>query len=64
MMEKPRKVGIRLELTERQKEQVREATGREVTLIELRLQPLQGSLQCPAGEKERTEEGVRDESSA
>lgn len=29
MREKPRKARIRLELTERQREQIREATGRE-----------------------------------
>jgi hypothetical protein len=63
-MEKPRKAEIRLELTERQKEQVREATGREVTSLELRLQPLQGLLQRPAGEEEATKEGVGDDSPA
>lgn len=40
MAEKPPRLQIRLALTERQKRQIREATGREVNTLELRLEPL------------------------
>jgi hypothetical protein len=40
MTEERRKPRIRLELTKRQKEQIRKATGREVTALELRLEAL------------------------
>jgi hypothetical protein len=40
MAEENRKAMIRLELTERQKAQIREATGRQVNSLELRLQGL------------------------
>jgi hypothetical protein len=39
-MEEPRKARVRLVLTERQKEQIRKATGRKVNRLELRLEAL------------------------
>lgn len=41
MAQERRRRTIRLELTERQREQVRRATGRVVTALELRLQDLE-----------------------
>jgi hypothetical protein len=40
MREKPPRTRIRLELTERQKEQIRKATGRQVNSLDLGLQGL------------------------
>ena len=47
----PRKATIRLELTERQKEKLRRATGRTVNALELRLQDLPEGAQASAPEE-------------
>jgi hypothetical protein len=39
-MEEPRRTRIRLKLTERQKEQIRKATGRKVNALDLGLEGL------------------------
>jgi hypothetical protein len=53
MIEEPRGARIQIELTERQKEQIRKATGRQVNWLELRLQGLPEPAEPPAGEEER-----------
>jgi hypothetical protein len=40
MIEAPRRALIQIKLTERQKDQIRKATGRRVNSLELRLQSL------------------------
>jgi hypothetical protein len=40
MNEKPRRTQIRIDLTRRQREQIRQATGREVRALELGLESL------------------------
>jgi hypothetical protein len=55
MPEKPRKAKIQLCLTEGQKEQVREATGRDVDMLELRVEPLPEPAEGTAPEEERRE---------
>jgi hypothetical protein len=56
MMDEPRKARIRLELSERQKEQIRKATGRKVNSLELRLRPLPEVAEPPTGKEEGTDE--------
>jgi hypothetical protein len=53
MIEEPEKTRIRLDLTERQKAQIRQATGREVNTLELRLQGLPEQGEYRTGEEER-----------
>ena len=52
MSEKPEKARLRLELTERQKQQIRRATGRDVKSLELRLQRLPEPADGQAGVNE------------
>jgi len=52
MTETPRAARIVLLLTPGQKEQIRQATGREVSRLELRLPGLPEPTGPPAGEKE------------
>jgi hypothetical protein len=52
---KSRKARIRLELTECQKEQIRQATGREVNALELGLEGLPEPAEPPAPEEEKTD---------
>jgi hypothetical protein len=52
MTETPRKIQIQLALTPRQQRLIREATGREVNTLELRLAPLPEA----AAPREHTEE--------
>ena len=54
MSEKPQRVTIQLRLTECQQAQIRQATGREVTSLELRLRPLP-ELAETAGDEERAD---------
>ena len=53
MTKETQRARMRLELTERQKEQIRKATGRQVNWLELRLQGLPEPAEPPAGEEER-----------
>ena len=53
MIEEHRKETIRLELTERQKAQIRDATGREVNCLELRLQRRGDPVKLAARGEER-----------
>jgi hypothetical protein len=61
MTERPRKVHIELALTPRQKRQIREATGREVNTLELRLAPLPRPAGPPAREEEESGFGTTDD---
>jgi len=57
MTEQSRKTSVRLELTQRQKKKIRQATGREVSRLELRLEPLPEPTEPLILEKERTDAG-------
>jgi hypothetical protein len=54
MREQSQRSRIRLELTPRQKAQIREATGRDVNALELGLQPLTELAEFPRREEEKT----------
>jgi hypothetical protein len=54
MTEERRKVLIQLALTPRQQRQIREATGREIHTLELRLVPLPEPAAPPADQKQRS----------
>jgi hypothetical protein len=51
MIEEPRKVLIRLNLTPRQQRQIREASGREINTLALRLVPLPRPAETVDGEQ-------------
>jgi hypothetical protein len=53
MTEKLEKARVRLELTEGQKEQIREATGRQVNSLELMLEGLPELAEPALGEETR-----------
>jgi hypothetical protein len=56
MMEEPETTRIRLELTERQKEQIRRATGRKVNTLDLGLQGLPEPAAPPARQEKRRDQ--------
>jgi hypothetical protein len=55
MREKPEKDRVRLELTERQKKQIRKATGRDVRSLELGLQGLPEPAEAAVHDEEKTD---------
>src|SRR5439155_25752656 len=55
MRQKPPKARLRLDLTKRQKEQIREATGREVSSLELGLDGLPEPHEAAARDEAKTD---------